>query len=99
GELEAALDGGGGLVVEQALVPAVALEDQLAGEEHRAREPQGDLAAQPVELGDGLGTGRRVALGGPAEVAPGERDVAGEVALDVVVQRVDLVLALERAGV
>ena len=62
GELQAGLDRGAGLVVEDALVPAGALEDQLAGEEHRAREAQRDLAAQVIELADRLGADRDMAF-------------------------------------
>jgi hypothetical protein len=48
--LQAALDRGGGFVVQQALIPSVFAEDQLAGEERRLRKLAPDVTAQFFSL-------------------------------------------------
>jgi CheY-like chemotaxis protein len=98
-ELEPPLDRCGGLVMQDPLVPALPLEDQLAGEEHRPWEPQRDFAAQVVELGHRVGSDRMIAVGRPAQVCARERDVPVEISLELGVERVDLIAALEHAGV
>src|SRR5665213_1052571 len=59
GPVEALLDGERGLVVEQALVPALAFEDHLATEEGDHRKLLHDPQAQPLGLLDRVGADRR----------------------------------------
>jgi hypothetical protein len=88
-----------GLVVQQALPPALVAKDELAGEEHRARKPQMHVAAKALQLGDGFGAERAVAIGGPTHARACELDVLLEVAVDLLLQRSHFLLALERARI
>src|SRR5580693_1197641 len=59
GPVETLLDGERGLVVEQALVPALAFEDHLAAEEGDHRELLHDPQAEALGLLDRVGADRR----------------------------------------
>src|ERR1039457_106744 len=97
-KLETALDRHRGLVVEEAVVPLLLLEDQLAAEHDRARKLLAQLLADLDDLLDGFGGDRKPVSGVPSlRAAP--RDVLLEVLPGVRFEVPHFVAALEVAGV
>src|SRR6185503_34959 len=92
------LDRERGLVVQEPVVPALALEDELAAEEDRARELLGELEAELLDGLDRLGA-QLHAAGGAEAARPRPLDVALEALLGVALERLDLARSLEDAAV
>ena len=67
--LQASLQGVGGLVVQQALIPDVFLKHELPGEKRRPRKALFDGDAQVFQFIDRIGADRHVADGGHAQAA------------------------------
>src|SRR5215831_3964104 len=74
GELQAPLDGEGGLVVQEAIVEAIVLENELAHVEDRSREFLADMLAELDHVLDRLGADDVAVVGTEPEVV-GEGDV------------------------